>query len=160
MKKLLLLICAGALLFTIGCKKQDQEVAPQGNGSWTLAGVSYKANVTYKGPTSHGEFLINFWESAPTADLKVNSLALSFKEDPTTSGTYQLVGYGTTLSGKQFTLAAGTKEGLAYAYIGATNIDVTITVTGGKAKVVIPEITLKGASGQADAKLSASVQEM
>ncbi len=154
------MLCTGVIIFTMGCKKNEAEATPQGNGSWTLAGVTYKANVTYKATTSQGDILLNFWEATPSATVKVNSLALSFKENPTTSGTYQLVGYGTTLTSKQFTLAAGSSAGAAYAYIGANAVDITLTITNGKVKVVIPEITLKGASGQADAKLTASVQEM
>lgn len=154
-------MAAALLLFTVGCKKSETTTTTSGNSSWTLAGITYKAAITNRTPTSGSNptFLFNFWDAAPTADLKVNSLALSFKEVPTTSGTYQLVGgVGGTLTAKQFELAAGTHT-LYYAYLGAT-MDVAVTVTGGKVKVVIPEITLKCTTAQPDAKLTATVQEL
>lgn len=158
MKKTLTLLFAAAMLIAAGCKKSDSNT-PSGNNSWTLAGVTYKTAITNKSTTSIGNTLIYFWDAQPTTDLKVNSIALSFKTAPTTSGTYKLVGgAGGTLTGNQFELSAGTHTS-AYAYIGAA-MDVNITVTNGKARIEIPEITLKSTSSSPDAKLSASVQEL
>jgi hypothetical protein len=161
MKKLLPLVAIALILFTGACKKKDSEVTPGGGGSWTLAGVSYKIAITNRSPTSGSNptILLNFWDAVPTADLKVNSVAFSFKETPTTSGTYQLVGgVGGTLTAKQFEIAAGTHT-LYYAYLG-TAVDVTVTVTNGKIKIVLPEITLKSTSSQPDAKLTGTFQEL
>jgi hypothetical protein len=159
MKKLLSMAAAAILLFS-ACKKDETNAPVSNESTWTLAGVNYKATITYKAPTSQNDILLNFWDGTPSATVKVNSVALSFKQDPTTSGTYQLIGYGTTPVGKQFTMAAGTKEGAAYAYIGANPVDVTVTVVNGKIKAIIPEVTLKGASGNPDAKFTATLQEM
>ncbi len=160
MKKLLSIAAAAILLFS-ACKKSDT-AAPSTNAesTWTLAGVTYKGTISYKATTSGGDILANFWDGTPSATVKVNSLALSFKQDPTTSGTYQLVGIGTTPAGKQFQLSAGTAAGAAYAYIGPATVDVTVTVTNGKIKAVIPEVNMKSTTTAPDAKLSATVQEM
>ena len=143
-----------------GCKKDDKtEVS--GDSSWTLAGTTYKTAITYKGTTSGGTpmTMINFWDAQPTATLKVNSVALSFVETPTTTGTYQLVSTGAAKTSKQFELSAGTVAPLYYAYIGSP-IDITVTVTGGKVKVVIPEISLKCTTSSPDAKFTGTFQEM
>lgn len=159
MKKLLSIAAAAILLFS-ACKKGETNAPVSNESTWTLAGVNYKATITYKGATSGGDILANFWDGTPSATVKVNSVALSFKQDPTTSGTYQLVGIGTTPVGKQFQLSTGTKEGAVYAYIGATPVDVTVTVTNGKIKAVIPEVTLKSTTSAPDAKFTATLQEM
>jgi hypothetical protein len=161
MKKLLSIAAAAFLLFS-ACKKSDSAITPStASGSWTLAGTTYKVAITNRSPTSGSNptILFNFWDAAPTSDLKVNSVGLSFKEAPTTSGTYQLVGgVGGTLTAKQFQLAAGTHT-LYYAYLGAT-VDVTVTVANGKVNVVLPELTLKCTTSQPDAKLTGTLQEL
>jgi hypothetical protein len=159
MKKLLILMFA-AVAISGACKKEDSPKTTA-DSSWTLNGTTYKAMVSNKGATSGGTVttLINFWDAVPTTSLKVNSLALSFFESPTTSGTYQLVGVGAAKTAKQFELSAGTTAPLYYAYIGSA-VDVTVTVTAGKVKVVIPEVTLKCTTSNPDVKLTASVQEM
>ncbi|MEO6631099.1 MAG: hypothetical protein ABIN13_05230, partial [Mucilaginibacter sp.] len=132
-----------------------------GENSWTLDGVTYKTAISNKGLTSGGDvtFLVNFWAAAPNADLRVNGVAVSFKEAPTASGTFQLKGgVGGTLAANQFELAAATLTN-TYAYLGP-NIDISVTITGGKIKIVIPEIMLKNAAGGADVKLSGTVQEL
>ena len=143
-----------------GCKKDDKtEVS--GESSWTLAGTTYKTAITYKTVTSGATpvTLVNFWDAQPTATIKVNAVALSFINPPTTTGTYQLVGAGTATTSKQFELGAATVASSAYAYIGSP-LDITVTVTGGKIKVVIPEITLKCTTGSPDAKFTGTFTEM
>jgi hypothetical protein len=160
MKKLLTLV-AVALLFLGACKKdKTEEVAA--SSTWTLGGTTYKSLITYKTTTSGGTpmTLINFYDATPSATVKVNALAMSFVESPSASATYQLVGVGQAKTAKQFEISAGTSAGLAYAYIGPAAVDVTITVTGGKVKVTIPEIAMKGTTATPDVKLTATVQEM
>lgn len=151
-----------ALAFALcsACKKDDSAKAT-GDNSWTLAGVTYKTTIGYKTTTSGGSVtaLYNFFDATPSATVKVNSLSLSFVEAPTASGTYQLVGVGQAKTAKQFEIAAGTVAPLAYAYIGSS-VDIAVTVTGGKVKVVIPEISMKCTTTNPDVKLTASVQEM
>lgn len=159
MKKLMPIITVTLLLFMGACKK-DSKTETSGDNSWTLGGVAYKTAITYKTTTSGGTatILYNFWDATPSATVKVNALALSFVEAPAASGTYQLVATGSAKTSKQFELSAGTVAPLYYAYIGPS-VDVTITVTGGKIKV-IPEVSLKCTTTQPDAKLSGTVQEM
>lgn len=160
MKKLITLM-AIAFALCSACKKDKSETA-SGDNSWTLAGTTYKAAITYKTTTSGGTatILYNFWDATPSATVKVNSLGLSFVEAPSASGTYQLVGVGQAKTAKQFEISAGTTAPLYYAYIGATAVDVQVTVSGGKIKVTIPEVTLKCTTSNPDAKLTATVQEM
>jgi len=163
MKKLLPLI-AIVLLHLGACKKStDSSTTPTttGDNSWVLAGVSYKTLISIRTLTSGGTVntLFNFYDVVPSATAKINSVTLSFVTAPTASGTYQLVGVGQAKTATQCEIAVGTAVPSAYGYIGAST-DITVTVTGGKVKIVVPEITLKGTTGQADAKFSGSLQEL
>jgi hypothetical protein len=162
MKKTLTLAAAVIMLFMSACKKDgSNKKSISGDNGWTLDGVSYKTGLTYKTTTSGGEptTLINFWEAAPNADHRVNGVAVSFKQSPTASGTFHLKGgVGGTLAADEFELAASTLT-KTDAYLGTT-VDITVTVTGGKLKIVIPEISLKSTTGDPDVKLSGTVQEM
>ncbi|QKJ32777.1 hypothetical protein HQ865_24470 [Mucilaginibacter mali] len=159
MKKLITLM-ALAVAFCSACKKDKSETA-SGDNSWTLAGTTYKTAITYKTTTSGGTatILYNFWDATPSATVKVNSLALSFVEAPSASGTYQLVATGQAKTARQFEISAGTTAPLYYAYIG-TSVDVQVTVSSGKIKVTLPEVSLKCTTSSPDAKLTGTVQEM
>ncbi|MCO5948823.1 hypothetical protein [Mucilaginibacter flavidus] len=162
MKKAFTLMVAVLVLFTIACKKDSTtKKAASGENSWILDGVTYKTGITSRANTSGGDktTLINFWTAVPTSDFRVNGVSVSFATVPTASGTLKLKGgVGGTLTANQFELAASTLT-KTYAYLGA-DVDITVTVTGGKVKVVIPEITLKCTTSDPDVKLSGTVQEL
>jgi ribosomal protein L21E len=68
------------------------------------------------------------------------------------------VAFGSATASNQVEVFAGSSAGV-YAYRGAA-INVTVTLSGGKYKVVIPEITVMGTAGTPDVKLSGTFQEM
>jgi len=159
MKKLLLLVITIAL-FTTGCKKND--VTASVDSSWTLGSTTYKSAASLRVTTSAStpNTLINFYDVAPNGSntASLNSATFTFLTPPTASGSYELVGIGTALNANNFQLAAGGPAGV-YAYIG-TGVKVQVTVTGGKVKIVVPEVMMKSTSSLPDAKFTASVQEM
>ena len=163
MKKVAAIMAMAVVLFTSACKKDENgtEVAAAATGSWTLGTNTYKVAFSNKGLTGGGNpvTLIIFADDANILSSNVHTLNLSFKTSPTTSGTYQLVGsVGGNLTSNQFELNAGSPAGV-YVYLGAP-VNVDVTVSGGKVKVVIPEITVKSSnSAQSDLKLSAILQE-
>lgn len=152
---------AVAFALCSACKKDKTETA-SGDNSWTLAGTTYKTSLSYKTTASGSgaNILYNFYDATPSSTVKVNAMTASFIETPSASGAYQLVGVGQAKTAKQFELSAGTTAPLYYAYIGTAAVDVQVTVTGGKVKIVIPEVTLKCTTSSPDAKFTATVQEM
>jgi hypothetical protein len=158
MKKAFILVITLAI-FAVGCKKKDAE--PSVESSWTLGTTSYKAVMSHRITPSGGtpEVIISFLDAIPVGSSPTaNSLNLTFKSAPTSSGSYELVGLATALNDNNFRVAAGGPGGV-YAYIG-TGVKVQVTVTGGKVKVIVPEIMLKSTSSLPDIKLVASVQEI
>ncbi|MGY3214318.1 hypothetical protein [Mucilaginibacter sp. HD30] len=158
MKKALILLITIAF-FAAGCKKNDAE--PSVESSWTLGTTSYKAALSYR-ITSSGSTvntLISFYDAIPTGSntATINSAVFTFLNPPTVSGSYELVSIGTALNANNFQLAAGGPAGV-YAYIG-TGAKVNITITNGKAKIVVPEVMLKSTSSLPDAKFTATVLE-
>ncbi|MEO6150866.1 MAG: hypothetical protein ABIN95_11720 [Mucilaginibacter sp.] len=173
MKKLFTIAAAALVLFTSACKKDDskKEEETPGTSTWTLDGNTYTTKYNdHDGSTSSGSAFYFFWDAIPANEsVKFHSINFDFASAPTTSGTYQLVSVGDAPTGKQFTLSAGygsiaeagtpTGDSYGYVYLG-TPIDVTVTVTGGKISVVIPEISVKSSLGGADVKLKASIKEI
>ena len=158
MKKILALASVALFLLTSSCKKDDgADTQVSASGSWTLNGVTHKAAYTTKSTTSDGNTLFMAFDKLPN-DPAVNSFNLSFKTAPTAGGTYQLVAFGSATASNQVEVFAGSSAGV-YAYRGAA-INVTVTLSGGKYKVVIPEITVMGTAGTPDVKLSGTFQEM
>ena len=156
-KAFILLITLG--FFASGCKKDD--VAASVDSSWTLGTTTYKAAMSNKGTTSGGtsNTLLSFWDAVPVgASPTVNSINFTFLTSPTTSGSYELVGMGTTLNANNFQMSAGGPAGV-YAY-NSTGVKVQVTVAGGKLKIVVPEVSMMSTTGQPAVKLTASVQEM
>jgi hypothetical protein len=156
MKKAFILVITLAI-FAAGCKKKDAE--PSVESSWTLGTTTYKAALSNKGATSGGNTLLSFWDAVPVgASPTVNSINFTFLTPPTTSGSYELVGMGTALNANNFQMSAGGPAGV-YAY-NSVGVKVQVTVTGGKVKIVVPEVSMMSTTGQPAVKLTASVQEM
>lgn len=158
MKKAFILVITLAM-FAAGCKKSD--VSASVDSTWTLGTTSYKAVMSNKGPTSGGtsNTLLSFWDGVPVgASPTINSINFTFLTPPTTSDSYELVGLGTALTANRFQLSAGGPAGV-YAY-NSVGVKVQVTVTGGKIKIVLPEVSMMSTTGQPAVKLTANVQEM
>ncbi|MFD0752321.1 hypothetical protein ACFQZS_19355 [Mucilaginibacter calamicampi] len=158
MKKAFILVITLAL-FAAGCKKNDTAASVE--SSWTLGSTTYKAVASNKGTTSGGTAttLLSIWDAVPVgASPTVNSINFTFQTAPTTSGSYELVGLGTALNANNFQLSAGGPGG-TYAY-NSVGVKAQVTVTNGKVKVVVPEVSMMSTTGQPAVKLTANVQEM
>jgi hypothetical protein len=158
MKKAFILVITLAF-FAAGCKKSN--VSASTESTWTLGSTSYKAVMSNKGPTSGGtsNTLLSFWDGVPVgASPTVNSINFTFLTPPTTSGSYELVGMGTALNANNFQMFAGGPAGV-YAY-NSVGVKVEVTVTGGKLKIIVPEVSMMSTTGQPAVKLTASVQEI
>ncbi len=158
MKRSLLLLFTLALLIS-GCKKSD--VSPTGDSSWTLGSTTYKGafSVRVTNDGSSPSTIFNFFDAVPTnSSATLNTINFTFKAVPAESASYELISLSNELVGNRVQIAAGGPAG-AYAYLGSP-VKVQVTVTGGKVKIVVPEITMKSNSTLPDAKLTANVQEM
>ena len=112
MKKAFILVITLAI-FAVGCKKKDAEPSVESNR--TLGTTSYKAVMSNKGTTSGGtsNTLLSSWDAVPVgASPTVNSINFTFLTSPTTSGSYELVGLGTTLNANNFQMSAGSPAGV------------------------------------------------
>lgn len=68
------------------------------------------------------------------------------------------MGMGMALNANNFQMSAGGPAGV-YAY-NSVGVKVRVTVTGGKLKIVVPDVSMMSTTGQPSVKLTASVQEM
>jgi hypothetical protein len=164
MKKIFTLIAAALVLFMGACKKSET-VTPDNSSSgnsYTVNGTSY--NVVYTGVTNvGGKYSLIFADRTPVAG-EFNFLTVKFKAAPTT-GTYTVVtmaGDPPIANANECQIGASNNAAIGYGYIGAGTAPITIqvTVTGGKAKIVIPEITVQQTPSNANVKLSGTIQEI
>lgn len=159
MKRVAAFFVTAILFFSGACKKEDTNTDDP--GSWQLGATTYQVAFSGKtqlsGSTTNTLYIFSdvvLQGSNPQA----NTLNITFTAPPAASGTYQLVSSASSgITGNQVQVSAGSQSS-SYAYSGgAVNVDVT--VAGGKIKVVIPQVTMTGTSGQPAVTLSASVRE-
>jgi hypothetical protein len=163
MKKIFTIIAAALVLFMGACKKSETVTPDSSSGnSYTVNGTSYK--VVYSTVTNvSGKYSIVFADRTPVSG-EFNFLTVKFKAAPTT-GTYTVVtmaGDPPIANANECQIGASNNAAIGYGYIGAGTAPITIqvTVTGGKAKIVIPEITVQQTPSNANVKLSGTVQEI
>ena len=162
MKKIFTIIAAAVVLFMGACKKSETatpETPASSGNSYTVNGTTYK--VVYTGVTNvSGKYSIVFADRTPVAG-EFNFLAVKFKAAPTT-GTYTVVtmaGDPPIANANECQIGASNNTTTGYGYIGAP-FTIQVTVTGGKAKIVIPETTVQQTPSNANVKLSGTVQEI
>lgn len=158
MKKITACLLLTIMGTSISCTKEN-DVTVQ-FGSWKLGTTTYNVAFSTKSTLSTGGTLYIFADGAITGPASnVNMVSISFPAVPASSGTYQLVGVGTSTGSNQMELSSGSMSGGAYAYIG-TPVNVTVTVTSGKISVTVPDVMLKSTTGLPDISFSGSVKEM
>ncbi len=164
MKRIFTIIAAVTVLFLGACKKSET-VTPDNSSSgnsYTVNGTTYK--VVYSTVTNvGGKYSIVFADRTPVSG-EFNFVTVKFKAAPTT-GTYTVVtmaGDPPIANANECQIGASNNTTTGYGYIGAGTAPVTVqvTVTGGKTKIVIPEITVQQTPSNANVKLSGSVQEI
>lgn len=156
-KKIASFLAMWMVLLIASCQKDTTTVTVDA-GSWTLGANTYKVAYAVKTQTSNGQTMFIFSDVVLTgANPQANTVALTFATAPTASGTYQLVSAAGNTTGNQVQMSAGSQSS-AYAYIGSP-VNVDVTVSGGKVKLVIPQLSLIGTGGQASANFKATLQE-
>ncbi len=153
MKALLFVALSAVLLSTVGCKKSSDEPSANAN-SWKVGNTSYTTMYAFRVTPSNGDPALTGWDRTPSPSMdytKLNSWAVSFKTMPTTSGTYKIVGYpssGFLANADEVYITAFT-AGTTYVSTGAGNLMATVTVTGNKIAVTVPQIPTMTTSGTA-----------
>lgn len=167
MKKLILGILSVTVLLSSCSKKDDPAVAPTpvtptipANG-WKLGATSYTSVVVAK----TGANIISAMDAVPSGGSPAaNSLNVYFSAFPATGGTFSVVQYPSTtpLTATQIGVTAGLfATSTTYTSTGTDGINATVSITGGKLKIEIPEIWVKKTgSGATDSlKLTGTVLE-
>lgn len=163
MKKLLSFATASLILFSVACKKDnDTATSP---GSWKVGSntynVAFSNRIGTDGPDS--QYMFTFTDPEPSGSVGVNYFTIVFKSKPT-AGTYELIG-GTgnaSLTNTQCEITvANSDASYAYGYTKANAKIVEVSLSRGKTKITIPEISLTSpaSAGFVDVKFSATVQE-
>jgi hypothetical protein len=162
MKKLFLIIASSCLLIS-SCKKSTTSAptattTTPANG-WKLGATSYSTAFAGRtGPASLSAFDAVPSGSSPTA----NTCNVFFSAFPAADGSFTIVKYPApaALTATQIGLTAGLyTSSTTYYSTGFDGIVATVTVTGGKIKVVIPEVWVKNTTGADSLKLTGTVIE-
>jgi hypothetical protein len=165
MKQALFTITALALIFS-SCKKKDATSASPtttptttipANG-WTLGTTNYTTAYAAR----VGSTTLTAFDAIPSGSSPAtNSCNVFFQAMPTTGGSYTIVQYpGAPLTATQIGVTAGLHTtSTTYYSTGSDAITATVTVTGGKIKVVIPSVWVKNTSGGDSLKLTGTVVE-
>jgi predicted SnoaL-like aldol condensation-catalyzing enzyme len=175
MKKLFLLPVLALLLTVLSCNKKanptPSATPPTTTTStipadgWMLGTTKYKQALTVR---QESQFVVNALDGTTGA---VNTFAAFFKTYPTASGKYKVVTY-TPTSDKPYafqwinegevvivaTVPGTTGGNNKTHYSLSESLEATITVTGGKIKVEVPEITVRDANNNQQ-KLTGTILE-
>lgn len=168
MKKIIVGILSISVMFFASCeKKEDPAPAPPSapttpsipTDGWVLGTTTY--TTVYAGKS--GANSLSAMDGVPSGSSPaVNTCNIFFETYPTADGTYSIVQYPSTspLSATQVGITAGLHAtSTSYASTGIDGISATVTVTGGKVKVEIPEVWVKVTGGTDSLKLSGTIIE-
>jgi hypothetical protein len=159
MKKLLLLPIMALILTATSCNKKEDPTPTTPTTTtpaiptdgWELSGVKYKQVFTIR---QENQFTINAMDATSNP---INTFGAFFKTYPTASGKMKVVTY-TPTSDKPYayqhinegevvivaTVPQASGDNKTY-YSKAETVEATITVTNGKLKIEVPEVTLTSA---------------
>ncbi|MES2702193.1 MAG: hypothetical protein V4649_06115 [Bacteroidota bacterium] len=160
MKKTIL-VCAAALALLASCKKSSTS-GPSSTipaSGWKLGSTSY--TTAYAGRT--GANSLSAMDAIPSGSSpNTNTMNAFFATLPTTGGTYRIVAWPATtpLTAGQVGLTTGLyATSTTYRSTGTDAVDATVTVTGGKIKIEVPEVWVKTTTGTDSAKLTGTITE-
>jgi hypothetical protein len=132
----------------VSCKKkEDTAPAPAtttipANG-WILGTTTYSSVVVGRS----GPDVITAMDAMPAGGaITANTFNVFFSAFPTASGTFTIVQYpsASPLTASQIGVTAGLyATSTSYASTGTDGISATVTVTGGKLKIEVPEVWVK-----------------
>jgi hypothetical protein len=157
MKKILLPILALVCILAVGCKKSSTTNTPTipSNG-WKLGATSYTTFFGFRSVDgTDGSMFLSVLDRSPV-DPAVNSALVAFKQVPT-AGTYKVVawtGVSSTLGATECAVSAGYDQSSGSTHIynstGVGTVYVTVTLTGGKFTMVVPEIPVANQATPSD----------
>jgi len=153
MKQLVCIVIAGSLAFT-ACKKSSSTSTTTTTTSipkdgWKLGANTYKQVYCLR---QSGQFALNCVDATTGS---IHSFAAFFKAYPTASGTYHIVRLAAdstmTYPGSNIgdhdvivtgSIPSGAGSSHGYWSIGTEGKDATVTITGGKMKIEVPEVSV------------------
>jgi|GEM_PF-3842229 len=157
MKKFLLPILALVCILSVSCKKSSTPNTPAipANG-WTLGATTYTTFFGFRNVDgSDGTMFLSVVDRNPV-DPAVNSALVAFKAVPA-AGTYKVVawtGSSSTLGATECAVSAGYDHTSGSTHIynstGAGTVYVTVSLTGGKFTMVVPEIPVANQANASD----------
>ena len=156
-KRILAALLSFVLL--ISCSKNDDDETPVAvTNGWKLGANSYTTVFAMRVATG-GNTAVTAMDAIPTgSSSNVNTFIAYFSTVPTASGTYRIVSYPSALTATQVGIAAGGPNG-TYVSTGAGTVDATVTVSGGKITVTVPQITVKKTNSTEELSASGTIKE-
>ncbi|MBA3829351.1 MAG: hypothetical protein H0X33_10480 [Taibaiella sp.] len=157
MKKSFLGFIALGILFGTSCKKSSSSsTTGSGKGSWKVGSNTYNV-VTVLAPASSGTWQL--LASTGQSGASINTISFIFFKMPTVSGSYRVVD-GVSDSGNEVQMVSSNINGSSnttYASTSTGNVNATITVTGGKVSISMPDTWAQNLSTTTDSvKISAN----
>ncbi len=147
MNKLIL----GALALTViaaSCKKSEDS-GP--TNTYSVNGTSHSPSTVVR------QALINGLQAVEGNGTSASQVLVSFKTLPTADGTYKVVSSADSANQVDITYQSGAN---LYDSYDKSTANATVTVSGGKIKIVVPEIYLKSSTTANDSvKFSATLTE-
>jgi len=153
MKNVLLVLATAIVVLPSCSKKSSSSPSPTpgipANG-WKLGTTSYTTVLSGRS----GANTLSAFDAIPSGSSPtVNSFIINFSAFPTAGGTYHIVHYvgGTTLGANEIGVSGAVYATMGdYLSTGNDNVSATVTVTGGKIKVVVPSVWVKNISSSGD----------
>lgn len=136
-------------LFMVNCSSNEDEIGST-SASWKLGSTTYNQVLSIK--MDAGDFVQYVaWDKIPTADeannnsnsnVTLNTFGFLFKSTPT-AGSYNIVfkADASLLASNEVMISSASKtENKNYVAFVATTVKATVTVSGGKVTITLPEI--------------------
>ena len=140
MKKAFLGFITLGILFGASCKKSSSSsTAGSGKGSWKVSSNTYNVS-TVMAPASSGTWQL--LASTGQSGASIYTISFIFFKMPTITGNYHVVD-GISGMGNEVQVISSNINGSSnttYASTNTGNINATITVTGGKVSISMPDI--------------------
>jgi hypothetical protein len=149
-----------SFVLLVSCAKSDDDETPvTTTAGWKLGTNTYTSVFSMRVATGSNTAVTSM-DAIPTGSnsANVNTFIAYFPTVPTTNGTYRVAAYPSALTATQVGIAAGGPNG-TYVSTGAGTVDATVTVTGGKLTITVPNITVKKTNSTEELTASGTIKE-
>lgn len=143
-------ILALAALLMVNCSDDDNSGGGSANG-WSVGSTNYTTSITQRFATGSIENAITAID-ATGGQANLNTAIVIFSEETgIAAGTYRIITEtdGMLPDANEIMISAGTnydgatgEYGTSWYPVSGQTVDATVTITGGKAKIVIPQINV------------------